>query len=51
MELILPPSLLLYYKGRKHQLLLLLLEQLANVHWFDVNVSINCTYQEPPPQI
>ena len=38
-------------QGRKHPLLLLLLEQLANVHWFDVDVSVNHTYQEPPPQI
>ena len=21
------------------------------VHWFDVNVSVNHTYQEPPPQV
>ena len=42
-----------YYntQGRKHSLLLLLLKQLANVHWFDVDVSINHTYQEPLPQI
>ena len=39
-------------QGRKHPLLLLLLEQQpANIHWFNVNVSVNCTYQEPPPQI
>ena len=38
-------------QGRKHPLLLLLLEQLANVHWFDADVSINHTYQEPLPQI
>ena len=33
------------------QLLLLLLEQLANVHWYDASVSVNHTCQEPPPQI
>ena len=38
-------------QGRKHPLPLLLLEQLANVYWFDVDVSVNHTYQEPPPQI
>ena len=38
-------------QGRKHPLLLPLLEQLANVHWFDFGVSVNDTYQEPPPQI
>ena len=37
-------------QGRKHPLLLLLLVQLANVYWFDLNVSVNHTYQEPPPQ-
>ena len=37
-------------QDRKHPLLLLLLVQLANVYWFDLNVSVNHTYQEPPPQ-
>ena len=38
-------------QGRKHPLPLLLLEQLANVHWFDVDVSINHTYQDPHQRI
>ena len=38
-------------QGWKHPLLLLLLKQLANVHWFNVDVSVKQTYQEPPPQI
>ena len=38
-------------QGQKHPLPLLLLEQLANVHWFNVDMSVNHTYQQPPPQI
>ena len=34
-----------------HYLCTLLIEQLAIVHWFNVNVSINHTYQEPPTQV
>ena len=39
-----------YTTDWKHPLLLLLLVQLANVYWFDLNVSVNHTYQEPPSQ-
>ena len=34
-----------------HYLCMILIEQLAIVHWFNVNMSINYTYQEPPTQV
>ena len=50
MELILLPSLMLYYTRLETSIVLLLfLEQIANIHWFDVDVSVNHTYQKPPP--
>ena len=33
------------------KILLLLPELPASIHWFDVNASVNHTYQEPPLQI
>ena len=38
-------------QGQKHPLPLPLLEQPDKVHWFDSNVSINHTYQEPPTSL
>ena len=35
---------ILHKAGNIHYLCILLIEQLANVHWFNVNVSINHTY-------
>ena len=48
MEFILPPSLLLYDTRLEKSITAASPEQLASVHWFVINVSVNYTYQEPP---
>ena len=44
-------AVILHKAENIHYLCMLLTEQLAIVHWFNVNVSISYTYQEPPTQV